>query len=226
MTTTVLGIYNAALSAVGGKGRLLTLSDKTREREECDIWYPLVRDQVQEAAYWPSSRRTSRLTLLNDRDTSLDWAPGDPESEYLYLYALPATCLRPWYLTNFDQFMLAYDSVSVKAALSTNALDAVLVYAASQTDPALWTPGQRSATIFALAASISYGVTNQRGLEQKNYQLANEQIIMARIAVANSPSYILESIPPPLAARGAEGISDSRFFYSYGPMFGEALPNA
>jgi hypothetical protein len=225
MTTTVLGIYNAALSAVGGKGRLSSLGQLTREREECDIWYAQVRDQVQEAAYWPSSRRTARLTLLNDRDTGLDWVPGDPESEFLYLYALPTDCLRPWYLTNFDQFMLAYDSVSVKPALSTNALDAVLIYAAAQTDPAIWTPGQRAATIFALAAAISYGVTNNRGLEQLNYQLADAQIMQARVATANSPSYVLESIPPPFSARGTFGLGDPRFFYSYGPMFGEAKPN-
>jgi hypothetical protein len=226
VTTTVLGIYSAALSAMGGKGRLITLSDNTREREECDIWYAQVRDQVQEAAYWPSSRITARLTLLTTRDQSVDWVSTDPETDFIYKYALPTNCLRPWYLANFEQFMLAFDVTTSKVTLHTNVQDAVLIYAMSQADPAVWTPGQRSATLFGLAAAISFGLTNNRGIEGKNYQIANENIMQARVATANAPTYQLESIPPALAARGFEGFSEDRFYYPYGQLFSSAVPNA
>ena len=75
MAQTVLALYNQALSAVRARGRLSSPTENSREREECDIWYPTVRDVVQESAYWESCRTTERLTLLKERNTALSLHP-------------------------------------------------------------------------------------------------------------------------------------------------------
>lgn len=222
MTTTVLGIYNAALSAVRAKGRLSSLLDESREREECDFWYPLVHNRVQEAAFWPSCRQTARLALLQERDTSLDWAPGDPEAQFHYSYALPSNYLRAWHLINFEQFSISFDASRTRNVLSTNVPNAVLIYAAAQENPVFWTPGQQQATIYALAAAIAGPISGQNSLQDINYNLADQMIMMARADAQMSVSLPLDTLPPALAARGYTDYRDTRYYYPYGALFGEA----
>lgn len=226
MTTTVLGIYNAAISAVRGKGRLAALTDVSREKSECDIWYDQVRTQTFEAAYWPATRATSRLTLLATRDQQADWILGDPETDYLYSYALPTNCLRPWYLVNYEQFAVSFDETRNKVVLNSNVPDAVLIYARDNTNPAYWSPGLRLAIIYALAASISGSIKGDSSLVQLNYELANKAILEARSNVAPSLNNQQEVLPPALAARGHSILEETRFYYPYGELFAGAMPNA
>lgn len=226
MTTTVLGLYNAAISAAEGRGRLATVTDIKAERYECDIWYNQIRQQILEAAYWPSSRTTARLTLSETRDFTVDWAAGDPETEYLYAYNLPVNCLRPWHLVNYEAFTVSWDSVGAKSILSTNVVDAVLIYAHDQTDPAKWSPGLRSAVVYGLAAAISGPLKGNPNLVTKNFRLANAMIEEARMNVATLLHDQKEVLPPPLAARGYSILEETRYYYPHGELFAGAMPNA
>lgn len=226
MTTTVLGIYNAAISAVRGKGRLAALTDVSREKSECDIWYDQIRTQVFEAAYWPATRATARLALLNTRDQTADWALGDPETEYLYSYVLPSNCLRPWHLVNYEQFTVSFNEVDNKLVLNTNVADAVLIYARDNTNPAFWSPGLRLAVVYGLAAAVSGGIKGDSSLTELNFQLANRSILEARANVTTQLNNQQEVLPPALAARGASIVEETRFFYPYGDLFAGAMPNA
>lgn len=226
MTTTVLGIYNAAISAARGKGRLSSLTDATRERTECDIWYDQIRTQILEAAYWPTARQVARLALVNTRDFAADWAAGNPEPQFTYKYILPSNCLRPWYLANYEQFVINYNVGEGSLMLNTNVEDAVLIYAGDQLNPALWSPGLRMAVVYGLAAAISGAIKGENSLVQLNYQLANEQIMAARANVAGLLNIRQEVLPPALAARGYSLSEEVQYFYPYGDMFAGALPNA
>ena len=226
MTTTTLGIYNAAISAARGKGRLSSLSDVSREKSECDIWYDQIRTQALEAAYWPSARRSARLALSKTRDPAVDWALGDPETQFLYKYVLPTNCLRPWHLVNYEQFTISFDSVANVLVLNTNVADAVLIYAADQTNPAFWSPGLRASIIYGLAAAISGPIKGTNDLVHLNYRIANDQIMEARANVAGLLYDQKEVVPPALAARGYSIESETRFFYPYGDLFAGAMPNA
>src|SRR6056297_3535544 len=106
--SSALDIYNTALSAVHAKGRLSSLDENSREREECDIWYDTVVRTVQEAAFWSSSRQLDYLPLAKERNPQADWLVTDPMPQYRFKYSLPQDCLRPWHLTNYDRFSLAY----------------------------------------------------------------------------------------------------------------------
>lgn len=220
MSTTVLSIYNGAISAAHGKGRLTSLSQNSRERDECDTWYPAVRDQVQEAAYWPGCRTTNALSLLGEAGTS--WVAGSPESGFAYSYGLPDDYLRAWHLVDFSTFTLSFDPTRNRTVLNTNSKDAILVYACRQENPVHWTAGQRWATIHALAAAIVGPLTGQSGLDQLNYQKANEFITAARAVALNTQNLQYDSLPPELAARGytAELSFPTRYYYPLGGLFG------
>lgn len=218
MSLSVLDVYNAAISVARGKGRLNSLTQASVEREECDIWYPLIRDQVQESAYWPGCRSTAQLTLLEEAGES--WVLGGPEEGFQYSYGLPTNCLRPWFLADYQRFMLSFDATRNRMVLNTNAQSPLLIYSVLQANPAHWTPGQRLATVHALGAAITGKLTGQSGLAQQNYQLANMQILSARSDAMNSINYQIDTLPPELQVRSyADAASPTRYFYPYGAMF-------
>lgn len=226
MASTVLDIYNAAISAAHGKGRLSSLTDNTVEREECDIWYPIVRDTVQEAAHWDTCRETERLTLIKERDASLSWAAGDPESQYIYSYALPNNYLRAWNLTNFQHFTISFDATNNKNILNTNFKSAVLIYGGLRDNPAFWSAGMIAATIHGLASFIVGPLTGQDRVQQLQLQLANNILFSAQAVNANNAGFIPETIPPALIARGYSEGQETRFYYPYGQTFAAATANA
>ena len=219
MTETVLGIYNAAISAAEGRGRLTSLDESSREREECDLWYGIVRDTVQEATHWPACRASSRLTLVATRNENNLWTSADPEHPFKYAYSLPSDCLRPWYLTNYQTFQLSYDIDNDRTLLSTNSEQAILIYARRNNIPSKWTPGQRQATLLALSAMITPGISGDRSRQATNYQLANQILLQAQSDALNSSQNMLEVLPPELASRGYEDMTQTQFYYPFGSLF-------
>lgn len=221
--SSALDIYNAALSAVHGKGRLSSLTEASREREECDIWYDITLRVVQEAAFWPSSRKAVYLALVDERNFSSDWVDTNPLPEYKYKYTLPADCLRPWHLTSFERFSLSHDAVNKTVVLNTNTPNAALIYGAKQTLVGLWTSEQTMATIYGLAGHIAGSLTGRGELVQKNFQLANQYLQDAQASAANSEDQLVNSVPPTLIARGYTGaVNSPQYFYPYGNFFGAA----
>lgn len=225
MTATVLDIYNAAISAVRGRARLQSLSDRNRSREECDIWYTVTRNIVQEAAFWPACRRLSRLTLLSTRDENADWQPDDPDPQFKYLYGLPSDYLRAWHMVDYSRFSLTFNASFNRVTLSTNMESPILVYAAVQDNPAFWTEGQKMATIQGLAAAIASPLNASNGLQQLAMQTADAYIVEAQIASANQSQAQLDVIPETLRVRGYEDYREEKYFYPFGPTFNQALTN-
>lgn len=227
MTSSTLDVYNQALSACHAKGRLATVSDNTRERQELDIWYDNVVSTVQEAAYWPGSKVLAALTLADTRDFSVDWNDEDPAPEFKYKYELPANCLRPWHLTNYDRFALHFDVTNDATYLSTNTKDAVLVYALKQLDVTKWTQSQITATVYALAAHVGGPLTGNYSLIRKNTDLANNILMDAQVAANHGEDQMLNALPSSLVARGYSGLVDSpRFLYPHGSIFTAAVTDA
>lgn len=225
MPSTVLDIYNGAISAIRGRGRLSSLTDNTREREECDIWYSHVRDVVQEAAHWDCCRSTHRLTLLKERTTTLDWQSGDPETQYRFRYSLPPDYLRAWNLVDYSHFTISFDKTRNLRVLDTNTQNAVLIYGMLQDNPAFWSPGQTAATIHGLASKIAGPLTGQSNVQQLEIQLANNVLFEAQALNANNSGFVPETIPQSLTARGYSEAQETRYYYPYGQLFSAAAPN-
>lgn len=223
MTSSVLDVYNAALSAATAKGRLSSLSENSKEREECERWYDLTIKTVQEAAYWPGSEVLARLPLMRQRDANLTWEAADPRPQYMFKYALPPNYLRAWYLTDYSRFAVHFDVGSDTNVISANSKDAILVYARLQRNVNSWTSTQTLATIYGLAGHISGGLTGKEQLVKRNFELANNILMDAQAAAANSQDQLnAESIPPQIYARtgGSAVQSSTRFIYPVGALFG------
>lgn len=222
--TTALDVYNAALQACHAKGRLSSLSENKKERYVCDQWYNLTLQTVQEAVHWPSCKATSVLAGKVTRDFSDDWVNTDPEPQFKYSYNLPANCLRPRYLTNYDRFSLGLDDDFDAMKLSTNTDDAVLVYTVLQENVSLWSPGQLQATIYGLAMHIAGPITGRGELINKNMNLANGFLADAQASVLNSFDIRTDYIPDVLQARGYTGPDmNARYLYPFGSFFSAAI---
>ncbi|NJL70341.1 MAG: hypothetical protein HC888_01425 [Candidatus Competibacteraceae bacterium] len=216
---SVLEIWNQALSAVNARGRLNSLVDRTPEQEVCDRWYPLVLDTIQQAAWWPACKAHARLALLSEREDD-EWFDGEPEPGYAFAYAQPDNYLHPWHLSDYSRFSLSYSQARNRVMISTNTENPILVYARRNEAVEQWTPGQREATVQALAAKIAGPLTGKNSMIDRHFQLALRQIENEQAKMAN----IIEPDPRPavpwLAARGVQSFASVRFFYPFGSLAG------
>lgn len=222
MTSSVLDIYNNALSAVHAKGAVTSITENSREQEVCSRWYELVRNVVQEAAYWPCCQATSRLAVKDTRGNT-SWVDGNPPPQFLYSFHLPQDFLRARYLPGYQPFVIEYDFVTNERLLSTNVKNAVLVYTRSNDHVEQWTPGQQMATIYGLAAHIAGPLTGNNQLKAFNTRLANDILIQAQSNAANGQEFQIDVMPSVFSARGAAGFTaETRFFYPLGNVFSGA----
>lgn len=217
-TTSILDIYNQALSASGAPGRISQINENSYEREVCERWYENTVRTVQEAAYWPACETIASLALLSERNFSAAWVTGDPLPQFKYKYALPQDYLRARYLSTYGTFKIAW-SVD-RRALQTNATPALLIYTRFSDIVTDWTPSQKMATVYGLAANIGTEITGKSRRVAENVQRANQILLEARTTAANSENRILESIPDFIAARGyVESALDTRYYYEHGALF-------
>lgn len=103
-TTTVLGIWNRALAAIGTRSTVAGLNEDSNEARNCAILYDGVRDQLLQAARWNFARGMLRLTLLKAAPgtpenpvtsaTPTQWNATMPQIPWLYSYAYPAECIQ------------------------------------------------------------------------------------------------------------------------------------
>lgn len=218
MVTSVLDIYNAALSACHARGRVSSLQENSREREECERWYLLTLQTVQEAAHWGGSRRSAFLPLLEE---------GNPGVQgFSFKYGLPDGFLRPWYMADFSRFSINYEESYSSRVINSGTPRARLIYAALQEDIHEWTPTQRLATIHGLASYIAGSLTGKASIIEKNITLANNMLEEARSYSANEELAFMNSerIPPTIQARlgGVDYRPNQPYIYPLGPMFSVA----
>jgi hypothetical protein len=219
-------VYNLALSAIHAKGAVASLLERSREREVCERWYPLVRDTVQEAAYWPSCTATERLALAEERNFSLAWSAGNPAPQYSFVYYLPADYLRARYLASFLPFTVEFDSTRSRRMLHTSEPDAALVYTRQSDNVLDWTPGQKMATVYGLAAHIAGPITGSRALTADCISKANSILMDAQASAQNAQDQQAEILPAVFQARGyAGGVSSPAFYYPTGGYFSAAVVN-
>jgi len=224
--TSVVDVYNRALGFAHARSRVASVGENSREAQICNDWYGLVRDTVQEAAHWDFCRRIERLALLSERDFSSDWVLGDPDPQYKYTYALPDDYLRAWYLTNYAEFVIRFDSSRSRRVISTNVENATLVYATQNDIPSTWSSGHIMAVASGLASYITGPLTGQYNLIEFNLQRANRILEDAQAANINSEDFQLDSIPPWIEVRGyIDNAPRTRFYYPYGSLFTAAHVN-
>tara|TARA_R110000868_G_scaffold307378_2_gene568853 strand:- start:21927 stop:22595 length:669 start_codon:yes stop_codon:yes gene_type:complete len=214
MTTSVVNIWNQALSAAGGKGTVSAVGESSREADLAGLWWETVRDGVFRTASWPCTKAYSRLALLTERDENADWVLADPAPGWRYAYAVPSEMIAPRFLHSYDRFELMLHNGD--NALMTNEENAVLQYSFRQTDVSLWDSGLTQAVIFALAAQLCYPLSAKLGQADRLKATAYEFILENRTEIANQTDNHAEDLAPWVSVRGYEGTPrPTRFFYPY-----------
>lgn len=225
---SVVSVWNKALTLAGARGLIASEDERTREREICSTWYDHIRRTVLGGAFWPSSRKRLYLSLLQERDTSISWAAGDPAPGYQYLYAIPTDLLRPRFLADYSQFEEFFDHTRSNGegarVLSANMPEAILEYSFDQTNPVFWEPTLENAIVFNLAAVICNSLNAKENKTQRLFQQANDMTMEARVAFANVSNAYQETIPDWIAVRGyADGAPKAQYFFPYAPFFSGAF---
>lgn len=218
MSSTVLEIYNLALSKCGSTDQLTSTGEASFEASLCNLHYVTVRDTVMAAAYWQVNKRFAVLTLQATRDTSIAWVTTEPDPPWTFRYTLPTGMLRPRYLADWQKFEISLTGGTRR--LHTDSEDAILCYSIQETDTTLWNQDETTAVICGLAAALAIPLTGKRSRSIDLVQEANDYIMRARIAAGNEDQQQNAVLPDWLAARGYVGISATlpRYVYPVGNL--------
>lgn len=211
-----LEIYNQALVLALSRTTLTDVNARRPEADICNLWYPLVRQNILKAASWPSAKKNRRLALIKERDFGEEWAIDDPAPGYAYVYGVPSDMMAPRYLHSYNRFEVEWYEPQNTNALMTNDASAILHYTFDQDNPTYWDPALTMAVVFALAAHITLPLNGKPAVAQ---QLANEaelRIQQAQTDVANEADDYHEALPEALEARGyAQPTTRPQYFFPY-----------
>jgi len=219
MAATSVDICNKALSLIGARGYLTALADKSREAEECTLWYDHVVDMVQQAAWWPELRTSANLTIAATRNFNLGWTALDPIPGYHYLFQLPVDFLRARYLESYARFELGHYAGAAPPEttlyLSTDLKNPILVYSRKDLLVDRWSPQMVEAVTATLAA---YLVKPLKGDDRESAQYFQKaQYLVQKARAQETPNLqMLESLPPTLQARGHLIKTYNSYYYPVG----------
>lgn len=217
MANTKLDVFNMAMYHCGTREDIADVNEESREAEVCRLLYDRVRDHVLRSAYWSSAKGFKRLAVVVERDDTLAWAATDPEPGFRFAYAVPNDFLYPRFLTSYERFSTGV--LNNQSVIFANTEDAILQYTMRQENVALWDANLFMAMTFALAAYATMPLNGKPQRASNAAQQANNLILEARVANANSEDNQIDTMPSWITARGYAGSAvDSRYFYPYGPM--------
>lgn len=201
MSDSLVTLYNQALSAAGTRGKVSLPTEASREADLCNLWYETIRDSVLGAAFWPSCRKHVRLSVLAERNFSLDWTTGDPSPIWRFAYAAPSDMLRPRYLTSFQRFSYELHSDSTMAIMA-NEEKAILQYTFRQDNVDIWDSSLRLAMTYTLGAHMCMPLHAKPARAKELLAQAQALVDSARVITANQMNERYESVPTWIAARG------------------------
>jgi hypothetical protein len=111
-----IDIANQALSMLGTRSTIASLTEDSNEARAIATWIEQVRDEVSRAAPWNCVKNFNNLALVcaapgtpeNPTQGANQWTKGTPPPPWAYEYRYPADCLRPLYI--IPQFMTGFAS--------------------------------------------------------------------------------------------------------------------
>ena len=199
MTSKVF-IGNLALSRIGARDKIESLSENSKAAREVNLWFRHSLEMALEYSNWSFARKRRSLAL--DEDVA-------PENEWLYRYEYPADCIKARYIENtltvpsphtiyYYDFQFAQpDAVPFDVEISpdgnrktilSNMEEAVLIYTHYHERFDLMPVYFIQALSFVLASNLAFAITGKVGmgaalLEEAFRQLsicagkdANEQV--------------------------------------------------
>ena len=188
MSSTV-DICNMAIAEVDGRS-INSLDEKSREAQQCKLWFDNVRDFILRDTEWQFAKKTAVLALL-DVDL-LEWVYGYKyPSDCHYMRSVVAdifsdgpldtdSVTRIWPNTvngTVDpEAVFAIENVDGERVIGTDLTNAYGIYTKKVTDTALFDPLFETAMTHYLAATIAIpvvGLDKGRILRSDSLQLYN-----------------------------------------------------
>jgi hypothetical protein len=174
-------ICNMALRHLGAV-RIASLDEARQEAKDCKLFYPVSRDAVLIDHPWNFAQKRRALALM---DTPTDYAGA-----YSLAYIVPADCLRarkvvlPSGDDTAQEFSVVRAPTGEKIIL-TNAVDAVLVYTLSATDPTWFDAQFIEALALKLASKLARPLLKSPQAEQAFATLYVNYVNAAKASDAN-----------------------------------------
>lgn len=104
--TSPVDIANRALSLIGTRSQIASLTEGSPEAIAADKWIDTTRRQLIRMAPWNCARNYNTLTLIcaapgtpeNPSGGTVVWQKGQPPPPWSYEYAYPSDCIRPVFI--------------------------------------------------------------------------------------------------------------------------------
>ncbi len=101
MATSDIEICNQALSRIGTRSTIASLTEASKEAKQCNLVYAQTRDEVLSMAFWNFAKKTATLSLLksapgtpSNPTGATQWSNAYPAPPWLYEYSYPSDCLQ------------------------------------------------------------------------------------------------------------------------------------
>lgn len=170
--TTEADIGNMALSKLGTRATITSLTENSTEARQINIWYATVRDDLLRVGDWNFARVYAPLALS-----------GTPPSRWGYSYAYPSDCLKFRRIDAEISVQAIDPAVTFEIAtdgtnrmIFTNFSEAIGVYTQRVTDPNRMDPEFIMALQTCLAAAIALAITQKESV-------ANARVVEARAVI-------------------------------------------
>lgn len=214
-----IAISNMALYRAGSSIRITSLDESTERTEavrQCAFWYPIIRDQVIQAAPWNCARKAVALATITDTTY-----PG-----YNYLYEYPSDCLHAvavcdvsgirnsnywlsFYPDHISSFVvprvpfevIARDSEDSRA-IATDITQAYLLYIFNQTNTAVYTPLLCNAIAWKMGAELGGALNIKTDRKQYCQQMYFGAMSEAQAMMLNEARQDPEQDSPSIQVRG------------------------
>lgn len=205
-------LYNQALTTVGSSADVTDPTMRSRSTDLLNLWYPVARRAVFTAAYWPSLRKTARLSLAASRDTNAAWTASDPSPGFVSAYAYPSDMLQPQFMEDFSPFKLG--RIGSTRVIHTNTANPILNYTVDEENLTIWEADLYRAVIWSLAGCINMAKNGKMQLTEKLERQTLALISQANVISANAEDEYFDSIPSFWLGTGFEVPQNGpRYFY-------------
>lgn len=191
-------LCNMALSKLGDRSTIGSISENSAEGSACTLWYKMSMAQTLGAFNWGFAR--ARLALVTS-------ASDAPTNEWQYRYNYPSNCFKIRYIENpagpdadAIPYTVEYSPNATKSIL-TDLEDATIVYTIDISDVQfidMYTPEFINAFTSVLAGNMAFTITGDKNFAQAKKQ---EAIFDLRIAAGFDGNETIEKKP-----RDAESI--------------------
>jgi len=212
--TTSLDICNRALSMIGTRSSISSMTEDSPEARMCSLHYDNTLTSILRVHNWSFARRQASLALLGAATGTPENADGsgtlslDP---YLYKYAYPLDCLRtrsiyqPASAGTAIPYLISSDQDDAKndiLVILCNQPQAVMVYTAMIRNPDLWDNEFSDAMVASLASDLAMPLTGSESLIKLCAAQANAALLLARTTDSTETPTNRETIPDWIQVRG------------------------